>query len=110
MYKRLVNFFIRFNVLSHQQFGFQRGKSCVDAVGQLLDFVYSAINNKKYIISIFLDLRKAYDTMNNKILLDKLEAYEIRRCALNWFKTYLSNRIQRVFLGDTVSDPNEKTP
>ena len=71
MYKRLIKFFTWFNVLPHQKFGFKRGKSCGDAVGQLLDFVYSAINDKKYLISIFLELRKAYDTVNHNIFLDR---------------------------------------
>ena len=45
--------------------------------------------------------------MNIKILLDKFEAYRIRSCALNWFKTCLSSRIQRVRIDDTTSEPIE---
>ena len=56
-----------------------------------------------------MDLRKAYDTVNRKILLDKLEADGISSCAFNWFIIYLSSRIQRVRLGDTVSEPNKMT-
>ena len=105
-----MNIFSRFNVLSDKQHGFQSGKYCVDAIGQLLDFVCSAINDKKkHIFPIFLDLRKTYDTVNHKILHDKLEAYGIRSCALILFETYLNCRIQSVRTGDTISEPNEMT-
>ena len=66
------------------------------------------MKDKKYFISIFLNLKKAYDTVNHTMFFDKLEAHGIRRCALNWFETYLSSRIQRVRIVDTVSEPNER--
>ena len=101
--------FAGFNILSHQQLVFQGGKSCADAVGQLWDFIYWAIYDKKYISFIFLDLRKSYDTVNHRKSLDKLEAYGIRNWALNCFKIYLNSRIQHVRIGDTVSEANKVT-
>ena len=58
MYKRIIKIFPRFNIISDKQYGFQSGKPCADAVGQLLDFVYLAINDKKYLISIFFGSKK----------------------------------------------------
>ena len=104
MYNRLVYFFDKFNTISSQQFGFHKRLSCNDAVNKLLNYIYSAVNEKKYVVSIFLDLRKAYDTVNHTFLLQKLEAYGIRGCALEWFRSYLSNQSQCVRTGKFVSD------
>ena len=53
-----------------KQFGFQKGLSCSDAISKLLEYICSAINEKKFVISVLLDLKKAYDTVNHEILLN----------------------------------------
>src|SRR5688572_4223251 len=63
-----------------------------------------SIDDGKYAIGIFLDLSKAFDTINHKILFDKLYRYGIRGNALDWIKSYLSNRYQQVVIGDAISD------
>jgi hypothetical protein len=72
----------------------------------LLDFydkVSRAVDNKEYSIGIFIDLQKAFDTVNHKILLDKLSFYGIRGVTLAWFHSYLANRSQCVYLNNTFS-------
>ena len=59
--------------------------------------IKESIDNHKYGCGIFIDLRKAFDTVNHDILLSKLEHYGIRGTTLKWFKSYLSNRKQYVF-------------
>ena len=58
--------------------------------------IRSALDNSNFACGIFIDLQKAFDTVNHKILLKKLEHYGIRGVANNWFKSYLSNRQQFV--------------
>ena len=65
-----------------------------------------AIDNNLYTCGVFLDFSKAFDTVNHKILLGKLDAYGIRGIPLNWFKNYLSNRKQYVEL-DGIKSQNQ---
>ena len=69
----------------------------------LMDKLTNAIENGEYVIGIFLDFSKAFDTVNHDILLEKLEHYGIRGCALSWFRSYLSNKPQYVTYNGTTS-------
>ena len=83
----------------------QKEKSTNDAVSELLNYVYSAINKKEHLGAVFLDLSKAFDTVCHDILLLKLEHYGIRGTPLKLIESYLSNRHQFV----TVSGYKSKT-
>ena len=65
-----------------------------------------AYENKLNTISVLLDLSKAFDTIDHKILLYKLKYYGIRGTALKWFQSYLSDRHQNVYLNGTKSNIN----
>ena len=67
-------------------------RSCID----FIDKITEAIDEGKYSIGIFLDLSKAFDTIDHKILIRKLEHYGIRGVAKDWFENYLYNRKQIV--------------
>ena len=69
----------------------------------LYDKITSAIDQKEFTVGIFLDLFKAFDTVNHDILFDKLEHYGIRGVALNWMKSYFCNRFQYVQYNQTCS-------
>ena len=68
-----------------------------------MDRISSAMDRKTLPITIFMDLSKAFDTLNHNILLDKLYHYGIRGTALCWFEDYLTNRQQYVEIDDTAS-------
>ena len=68
------------------------------------EIIKETIHNGKYGCDIFIDLKKAFDTVNHNILLTKLEHYGVRGVSLKWFESYLSNRSQYVFCNGVKSD------
>ena len=78
------------NILYVNQFGFRKNNSTIFALMQITEKIKESTDNGKYGCGIFIDLRKAFDTVNHDILLRKLDHYGI----LNWFKSYLTNRKQ----------------
>ena len=74
------------------------------AIIDLVDKISSNIDNTKHSIGIFLDLSKAFDTIDHQILLRKLQCYGIRGIACDWFKSYLENRVQYVSYNTKDSD------
>ena len=94
MYNRLYNFLADHNIISKKQYGFMEKYSTYMAIIDLVDKISSNIDNKKLSIAIFLDLSKAFDTIDHQILQRKLQCYGIRGIACNWFKSYLENIVQ----------------
>ena len=96
VYKRLYNFLIKYNILFDNQYGFRKNHSTALALLHLYDTLANAIDNKEYTMGVFIDLSKAFDTVNHEILLAKLQHYGIRGTPLKWFESYLSGREQFV--------------
>jgi retron-type reverse transcriptase len=96
MTKRLKKFINKNNILSQHQYGFRKNRSTELAILDFVDKITKAIDQGKYTVGIFLDLSKAFDTINHKILISKLEHYGIRGVAKKWFENYLFNRKQIV--------------
>ena len=109
VYDRLYNYVISNKILSESQFGFQKGKSTLSALIQIVDNIQQALDNQNHTLAVFIDLKKAFDTVQHEILLKKLEKYGIRGIALQWFQDYLSHRKQFVQFGTHRSQPGPVT-
>ena len=96
MYKRVVKFLDKYSILSENQYGFRKKRSTNRAIMELVTKISKAIEYKEYTMGVFLDLSKAFDTVNHNILLYKLEHFGNKRIVLEWFKNCLSNRKQIV--------------
>lgn len=101
--RRLLIFLEKENVLSKFQFGFRKSHSTAHSMVHFLNQISLALNAKKHTIAIFCDLRKAFDTVNHDILFKKLHKIGIRGTELGWFKDYLRNRRQFVFIEGKAS-------
>lgn len=96
MYNRLYGYLKNHNFLFSKQFGFQPNHSTEHALIEFTQKILQSFDENHYSLSIFIDLSKAFDTVNHDILLEKLYLYGIRENNLKWFKSYLSNRKQFV--------------
>ena len=103
MYKRLIKFVDKNKIISNQQYGFRKSRSTEFAIIEVIDKITKAIDQGKYTIGIFLDLSKAFDTINHEILIKKLEYYGMRGIARKLFENYLGNRKQIVKYNQTRS-------
>ena len=103
MYSRLVSFLDRFEIIYSKQFGFRKKHSTSDIVNIIVERIRKALDDGQYACGVFVDLQKAFDTVDHEILLQKLKHYGIRNTALSWFKTYLSGRFQFVSVSDVKS-------
>ena len=104
MYNRLMSFITKNNILNDAQHGFCEGKSTETATHAFLENIQNAVEEKVNLIGIFFYLSKAYDVLDPKILLFKLDAYGKRDFVNQWFKSYLSNWKQYVeikYMGNT---------
>ena len=104
---RLNTFLNKHNIITDRQFGFREGHSTYMAVVKLLDQLTENIDNNLHSITVFLDFKKAFDSIDHSILLDKLEHYGIRGNALSLIRSYLTNRMQSVFFNNSLSTPQK---
>ena len=96
MYNRVYNHLNSKGLLYEKQFGFQRNNSTEHAILQLTRDIISSFEKGKYTLGVFTDLSKEFDTVDHEILIKKLQYYGIDGTALEWFKSYLSNRKQYI--------------
>lgn len=107
VHERVYLFLEDYQCIYSLQFGFRKKHSTNHTLIDITETIRQALDNKKYACGIFVDLQKAFDTVNHDILIAKLEYYGIRGIANDWFSSYLKNRSQFVsILGfDSTTKP-----
>ena len=104
IFNRCTEFIENNNILNAKQFGFRAHHSTYMAIMQLVDKINNAVEKNETTIGVYLDLSKAFDTIDHDILLHKLDYYGFRGIVLDWFRDYLSNRTQYVSYNNNKSD------
>ena len=107
IYKRLYTYFNDNNLIYHQQFGFRAKHSTNHALISLTEEIKSKLDTGHYVGGVFIDLEKAFDTVNHSILCKKLEHYGIRGIPNTLIKSFLSNRKQYVSINGFESNIKE---
>ena len=101
---RLSDFLLKQGLIFEGQYGFRTGHSTSMAITDLVEKIHTAWQNGLHSLGIFIDLRKAFDTVDHNILIAKLENFGIRGTALQLFKSYLENRKQFVAFANSESN------
>jgi hypothetical protein len=104
VHNRLSSFLNINNLISPRQFGFRKNHSTVHPLTLFTNSVGRALNGRMHSVAIFCDLKKAFDTVDHKILLKKLSKIGVCDAALRWFDSYLTNRFQYVSIGSSASN------
>ena len=94
MYSRMMSYINKFEILFDGQFGFRKNFSTAMAVLDVTNMIQNELYANNYVLGVFMDLQKAFDTLDFKILLSKLEHYGFRGLSYSWFKSYLEGRSQ----------------
>jgi hypothetical protein len=104
MHKRLYEYLEKFDIIYKLQFGFRKHHSTNHALVNLITSVREILDKGEYACGVFLDLQKAFDTVNQNILLEKLAVYGIRGVCHKWFTSYLHGRKQFVTIDNVNSE------
>ena len=101
---RMNSFIARYCLLSPCQFGFRKGRSTTQAIIKLMSPIIQAYHQKIYCACFFLDLRKAFDTIDHRLLLQKLSHYGFRGLSFEYLRSYYKNRKQYVYINGESSN------
>jgi hypothetical protein len=109
VHDQMFDFLLENNVITKNQSAFRKLYSTITSLICSTDYWYENIDCKKLNLTIFLDLRKAFDTVDHKIMVEKLRRYGIRNTAGNWFQSYLDHRKQFCSVNGQRSKTSEVT-
>ena len=93
------------NILATVQSGFRQMHSTQTSLHRIIEKFYTEIHSGRVVGMVALDLRKAFDTVDHTILLEKLQHYGISGVSLDWFRSYLTGRTQTVSVNGSLSSP-----
>ena len=103
MSNRLTSYIEENELFTNCQYGFRKDHSTVHPLVHFMNTVSTALNKKHHVIAIFCDLRKAFDTVDHKILIKKLKQIGLGGVELAWFRSYLTDRKQFVYYNGKCS-------
>ena len=109
VYNYMLVHLSKISILFPKQFSFRKGHSTSDGIMGLLADVLNSIDKKFMVLSVFIDLKKAFDTVSHDLILKKLIMLGIKGKEIEWFKSYMSNRKQFVQLDDVSSEKKNVT-
>ena len=104
MYSRVISFLEANSVIYQKQFGFRKAHSTNHALISMIERIQSQLDKGRVGVGVFVDLQKAFDTVDHQILCHKLNHYGIRGVANQWFSSYLSSRSQFVYVANCSSN------
>ena len=105
VHKQLYDYMTINGLFTNSQYGFRKKHSTEHAAMEFIDKTAQIIDKGQIPFSIFIDLSKAFDTLDHEILLRKLQHYGVTGIHLQWFKSYLTGRTQSVKYNKTISSP-----
>lgn len=102
--KRLIDYLESYKIINSNQYGFRKNKSTIDALIRIVNDIVDGLEMGGHVALILCDLSKAFDCVDHNTLLNKLENIGIRGVPLALFQSYLSNRLQSVYINCEYSD------
>ena len=103
-YNRIIAFVDRYSLICDNQYGFRRNKGTTDAIFEVVKFASDGLNNGEFVVFVFLDLKKAFDSVSHSLLIRKLFRMGFRGNILQFLESYLSERYQSVNIGNLNSE------
>ena len=103
VHKRLTSFLLKHKIFFNKQFGFRKSHSTIQTLVNLTESIRRSLDSGQFSCGVFIDLQKAFDTVDIDILLRKLELYGVRGVCNRWFRSYLLGRRQYVKLNGEKS-------
>ena len=102
-----MKFVDRYNILYSSQYGFRGKQSTHNATLEIVNDILTNFDQGQFTCCLFIDLEKAFDTVNYDILLPRLERYGFRGVVNDWFKSYLIGRRQYTAVNGCIPDANQ---
>ena len=104
IHQQLTSYLNDESLLTDSQYGFRKNCSTIHSVDQLTSYINTKFDEGTPVLSVFVDFRKAFDSVQHAVLLDKLAGLNIHSGVLNWVTSYLDSRLQRVYANGVYSD------
>lgn len=107
--EQLENFIEKNGLLINEQSGFRKSHSCETSLNMVIANWKEEIEKGNKVVAVFLDLKRAFETIDRRRLINKLGSFGIQGTALNWIKDYLTNRRQKTSFKNEESEEREVT-